>query len=338
MFLSLLVARRLRGKAFALLAIIISGLIAFFSVGIPSYVTLTEYHRFPSSPKSGVLLENPFPLSFPICASLSWTVTFSSGWQDLGLYFAGLLFHAERILGVDHMAGYWLEFSLADYANFFSFFMLINVVGSVFGYWLSRRAFVDRLSKPVKRAVPAAVAIALAVASVNFLSSAYQFWSSYNWAMWTLQSPLPIGEGRTALSIQLISAVWNYVSLFPVYFFVGLAFGTFAAVTAIVTMHLRRKASFVAATAIVSSAFQFFEAYKIWETYILATHQVLGPLAYLTYFNYEATYVYQTLFWPYFLSGSVAVASGIILITLGRLKAKLATYWIKREQSRGIVV
>jgi hypothetical protein len=65
---------------------------------------------------------------------------------------------------------------------------------------------------------------------------------------------------------------------------------------------------------------------------------VLGPLAYLTYFNYEATYVYQTLFWPYFLSGSVAVASGIILITLGRLKAKLAAYWLKREQSRGIVV
>ena len=334
MFLSLLVARRLRGKTFALVAIIISGLIAFFSVGIPSYVTLTEQYSAGLS-QSGVLLESPRPLSFPFYAYLSLKGTFSSVRQDLQLSFAGSLLHTEMVQG-GYSVVWWLQFSLADYANFFSLFVLVNIVGSALGYWLSKRAFIDRLSKPVKRVGPALIAVALTLMSVYFLFSSFQLWNGYNWAMWRLQYSMTTGEGGVALFYQLLSAISDYVSLFPVRFFAGLIFGTFALV--IVTRNSRKRVLIIASIAIVSSAVLFFEGYKIWETYNLATHQVLGPLAYLTYFNYEATYVYQTLFWPYFLSGSVAVASGIILITLGRLKAKLAAYWIKREQSRGIVV
>jgi hypothetical protein len=320
-FLSFLVARRFRGKVFALLAIIISGLTTLFSIGIPSYVTLTEAHRFPSSPKSGVRLENPLPLSFPICASLSWTVTFSSAWQDLRLYFAGLLFHAERILGVDRMAGYWLEFSLTDYANFFSFFMLINIVGSVFGYWLSRRAFIDRLSKPIKRVGPALIAIALMAMSVYLLSSAYQFWSGYNWAMWRWQFTVPMGESGLSLLRQLELAIWAYKFLFPVYFFVGLIFGAFALV--IVARNLRKRAFIITAVAMVSSALLFFEAYNIWEIYCLDMQRLLSSsLANLNEARYVATYM-QTLFWLYLLSGSIAVASGIILVARKHFKVGL---------------
>lgn len=333
MFLSLFVARRFRGKVFALLAIIISGSITFFSIGIPRYDTFPE-DVSAVGPQSGLLLENPLPLSFPIYGSLNLTVTFSSAWQDLQLYFAGLLFHTERIQGVYDVGVHWLNFSLVDYAIFFSFFMLINIGGSAFGYWLSRRAFIDRLSKPVKRIGPAAIVIALTVTSLYLFHKAYQIWSGYNWAMQRLQVPIPVEDAF--LFRQLLWAIVDYVSLFPVYFLVGLAFGTFALV--IVARNSRRRALIVAAIAIVSSAFLFFEAYKIWETYNLATHQVLGPLAYLTYFHHEATYVYQTLFWLYLLSGSIAVASGIIMITLGRLKAKLREYRLKRQESNGILV
>lgn len=331
MFLSLLAARRFRGKVFALLVIIISGVIAFFSVGIPSCVTLPEYHRFPSSPKSGVLLENPLPLSFPIHSSLSLTVTFSSAWQDLQLYFTGLQFHAERIFGVSHMGGYWLDFSLVDYANFFSFFMLINVVGSVFGYWLSRRASIDRLSKPVKRVGPALIAIALIVTSVYLLSNAYQFWSGYNWAMWRWQISIPIGESGASLLSQLELAIWRYKFLFPVYFFVGLIFGTFALM--ILARNSRRRALIIAATAMVSSALLFFETYRIWEIYNLDMRRLGSSLAYVNYARYEANYL-QTLFWLYLLTGSIAVASGIVLMSFRRLKAKMQAYMLKREQSK----
>jgi len=130
-----------------------------------------------------------------------------------------------------------------------------------------------------------------------------------------------------------MSAIDDYVSLFPQYFFAGLVFGTFALVTAVTAINPRRKAFIVAAIAMVSSALLFFEAYN------LATGQALsGSTTYFLYTIEPALYGYQTLFWLYFLSGSIAVASGIILITLGRLKAKLQAYWLKREQSRGNVV
>lgn len=191
----------------------------------------------------------------------------------------------------------------------------------------------DRLSKPVRRVGPALIAISLTVTSFYFLFSAYRLWSGYSWAMRRLQFSAPHGEGWPGLFHYSLLAIEDYVSLFPVYFLVGLVFGTFAVVTVIAAMNMRRKTPIVAAIAFVSGAFLFFEAYN------LATRQALS--ASLQYFSYsfdEALFGYQTLLWVYLLSGSIAVASGIIMAILGRLKAKLREYRLKRQESNGILV
>jgi len=171
MFLSLIGAKKFHGKVLALLAIIVSGLIAFFSVGNPSYVTIIED---PAVRQSGVLLENPLSLSFPVYGSLSVeSVALSYARQYYQLNFFSLTFYRDWILG--ESAGYiWVKLSVIDYALYYLFFTFVNLVGAGIGVWLSRRSFMDRLSKPVKRVGPALIAVALTAMSMFFLFSAYQ--------------------------------------------------------------------------------------------------------------------------------------------------------------------
>jgi len=66
MFMSFLLARKFHGKAYVFLMATGLVLISFFSVGLPHYYS---EEIFPNRTESGLLLENPVPLSFPFYAS-----------------------------------------------------------------------------------------------------------------------------------------------------------------------------------------------------------------------------------------------------------------------------
>ena len=113
---------------YVLLEAIALFLVVFFSVGVPSY-----YHEARTG-TSGITFDPPVPLSFPLYATLRGVGGF--GWmiQYYQFYFLTLNLHQSAVSG-----GSRLLLSWGDYVLFFSFFLLVNVVGAAIGYWISRR-------------------------------------------------------------------------------------------------------------------------------------------------------------------------------------------------------
>ena len=144
LFISFLLARIFPRKICVLFMAFCLLLISFFSVGVPSY------HEFPyrSEPRQqGILFENPLPLSFPFYASLTLeNIGISTGTQYYQLHFLTLIFHRDWVQGTSP-GMIWLNISWSDYILYCSFFILVNIVGAVLGYWLSKQHFIEKLLK-----------------------------------------------------------------------------------------------------------------------------------------------------------------------------------------------
>lgn len=141
--LSFIIARKCREKTYALLTVVSLALLSFFSVGIPEYAPYMYIYPTVDSP---VLIWNPIPLSFPVYASITSgeRPIWGSETTWYRLYFLSLSIGEEwmRIGG-----GGTPNFTVFEYLLYYSFFMLINIAGAAFGYWLSKTAFFDRIAQ-----------------------------------------------------------------------------------------------------------------------------------------------------------------------------------------------
>lgn len=146
LFTSFLLARRFPRKLHALFMAIGLLLVSFFSVGVPEYVSIPkEDFRRPTSTE-GVLLNNFFPLSFPFYSSVYYQMPVGirdSYWKEYRLNLLTVILYGTRILhgatGPAGVGSFVLSFSWLDYILYFSVFLLINIVGAVLGYWISKR-------------------------------------------------------------------------------------------------------------------------------------------------------------------------------------------------------
>jgi len=139
MFISFLLARKFRGKTYVLLIAVSLALVSLFSMGLPSHF---PYRYVPShweyDPKSLLYeLKSPLPLSFPFCASVQ------KGMVIIGPVFNYYLLH---FLTFEIVRGY-LPLTLGELYLYYSFFLLVNLVGAIFGYWISKTTFIDKLLK-----------------------------------------------------------------------------------------------------------------------------------------------------------------------------------------------
>ncbi len=129
-------------RIYTISMIIIVSLVSFFSAfGLPQVTRITMHDTHFVKP---VL---PLPLSFPFYAyvfnwhspplpvdQMSWTS------EHYSLDVLGI-----RIYDVDLLDALWEDAFL-----FFSFFLLVNIIGAIVGYWISKSKFIERLVSPIK--------------------------------------------------------------------------------------------------------------------------------------------------------------------------------------------
>lgn len=143
LFTSFLLARIFRRKLYVLFMGVGLLLISFFSVGVPEYVSVQK-NGFQLADTEGLLLNNPPPLSLPFYSSTyhrtrtpGWIR--DSEWEGYRLSFATTILQGTRIYYKKGFGSVVLTFSWLDYIIYSSFFLLINIIGAVLGYWIGRR-------------------------------------------------------------------------------------------------------------------------------------------------------------------------------------------------------
>jgi hypothetical protein len=158
-FVSFLLARRFHGKLYAFLITVTLVIMSFFSTGsptcflceFPSWSRFTLYTR-----NNGVLLKHLLPLSFPFHASINRQHpnlrTLNETYQ---LHFLTSTFQESPVFvsvgpGIVDTVYLTLYFTWTHYVLYYSFFLLVNVIGAIIGYWTEKRAFIDKVLQKVK--------------------------------------------------------------------------------------------------------------------------------------------------------------------------------------------
>lgn len=126
-----------RVYVYVLLEAIALFLVVFFSVGFPLYFNDVR------TGTSGVIFSPfyypPVPLSFPFYATLE-ADRGGITWEIHYYQFNFLTLNLHRFtVGSASLRGNYYLLSWGDYVLFFSFFLLVNIVGAAIGYWMSKR-------------------------------------------------------------------------------------------------------------------------------------------------------------------------------------------------------
>ena len=147
MFISFILARKFTGKTYVSLMTVSLILVSLFSMGLPSHFPF-RHHRtiWVYDPKSLLYeLKSPLPLSFPFYASVQKGL-----YVIVGPVFNYYLLH---FLTFEFVRGY-APFTLGWLCLYYSFFLLVNLVGAIFGYWISKTTFIDKLLKKGQNLFP----------------------------------------------------------------------------------------------------------------------------------------------------------------------------------------
>ena len=139
--LSFLLARRFSGKIYTTLIIVATILVSFFSAF--GWITIHQHTDFTFKTVEYYRL-HPVPLSFPFYASAfvelpAWPLPF-----DLSRVIYQIDFLTFEIISVTID---YSSFTLGTASIYFSFFLLVNIVGAIMGYWISKTTFVKRFFK-----------------------------------------------------------------------------------------------------------------------------------------------------------------------------------------------
>ena len=141
MFISFLLARRFRRRTYVALIVVIIVLVSFFSA-----FGLIRKHQYKELGKSTDWYTfHPVPLSFPFYASVfySWNV-YPIG-VDGSRFTYQIVFMAFELTRATTY--YPSPLTLRSASVYYSLFLLVNIVGTIFGYWISKSTFIDKLLK-----------------------------------------------------------------------------------------------------------------------------------------------------------------------------------------------
>ena len=138
MFVSFLLARRFKGKVFVLLMTAVLILISVSSTGFPSVWGPWRGHTFWQVNSPAIPLSFPFYISIPkvsygLIEPPFYPKPLPPGY-DVELFLLGFM--------IDGL--YLINLTASHIIFLVSFFLLINLVGAIFGYWISKTTFVDR--------------------------------------------------------------------------------------------------------------------------------------------------------------------------------------------------
>jgi len=141
MFTSFLLARRFKGKVYVLLVTVILILVSLFSAGFPSLKDLE------AQPKEGYWQVNLFaiPLSFPFYVHIS-EVKGGIVAPPLPHFIPPPHYDVKLYsFGFEVGANYFIPLTTNYIILLVSFFLLVNLVGAILGYWISKTTFIDKL-------------------------------------------------------------------------------------------------------------------------------------------------------------------------------------------------
>jgi len=142
MFISFLLARKIKGKLYVLLITVVLILVSLFSIGFPR---IWDYLGWRYSPEyifwqlnlPALALSFPFHVYFSLARLRFVPPSPNPPIYDLNLYF--LVFQLESFDRIYLSTGYIILLV--------SFFLLVNLVGAILGYWISKTTFIDKLLK-----------------------------------------------------------------------------------------------------------------------------------------------------------------------------------------------
>jgi len=131
MLLSLLTARWFKGKIYVLFNIFLIIVLSTASIGVVDVQNLHFY------------LRKPIPVSYPFFASS--IIDYSNG--DSQKYLLHFIFEKFKVYPTHN-------FLLGDFVPLYSLFLLLNLVGVIIGYWISKTTFIDKLLKKGQNLFP----------------------------------------------------------------------------------------------------------------------------------------------------------------------------------------
>jgi len=150
MFTSFLLARRFKGKVYVLLVTVVLILMSLLSIGFPSvWGTMRD--------ETTVWQVNlpAIPLSFPFHTSISEgpPINIVGTWRPPFPFpptYSVRLYFLTYQVWTNEMSGP-LQLLTSEHIVFLlPFFLLVNLIGATFGYWISKTTFIDKLSKKDK--------------------------------------------------------------------------------------------------------------------------------------------------------------------------------------------
>ncbi len=162
MFMSFLLARRFQGKLYAFLITVTLVVASFFSTGFPTcflceFSSLSDFEL--RTQNNGMLLKDLLPLSFPFYASVYlYRPNLRTIAETYQLHFLTLKFRESPVFvsvgpGIGDTVYLTLYFTWTHYILYFSFFLLVNIVGAITGYWIEKKRLMERFLQKGKRLV-----------------------------------------------------------------------------------------------------------------------------------------------------------------------------------------
>ncbi len=145
MFISFLLARRFKGKVYVLLMTVVLILMSLLSIGFPSvWGTMRD--------ETTVWQVNlpAIPLSFPFHTSISEPppINIAGDWMPPipfpPTYSVRLYFLTYQVW-TNEMPGLLQLLTSEHIVLLLPFFLLVNLIGATFGYWISKTTFIDKL-------------------------------------------------------------------------------------------------------------------------------------------------------------------------------------------------
>ncbi len=158
MGVSFLLAVRFRQEKYVLWSAVVVALVSLLSAGVPHYESYFYSYLPQSSNVSGVVISDPLPFSFPFYAYINRTSYTSSlpPREDIYEYYQIELVmlrlpqsYVRTVMDTYVNIGFeqptrFLYLDWGDYLLYYTFFLALNLVGAIIGYWISKSTFVVR--------------------------------------------------------------------------------------------------------------------------------------------------------------------------------------------------
>jgi len=147
-FLSFVLARKFKGRKYAIFVFVTIVVVSFFSAF--GWITIRQYEEFPLRTTEYYRL-HPVPLSFPFYASTSLhlPITLLNYPPVLRLFDLTKIIYRINFLTLEIISinTLYSSFTFGIAPSCYSFFLVVNIIGAVVGYWIGKSTILERFFK-----------------------------------------------------------------------------------------------------------------------------------------------------------------------------------------------